>query len=375
MKKILVFGITDNPGGVESVIMSYYRHIDRNKIQFDFLCNTEIVAHEEEILSLGGKIYRVCARSKDRNKYKKDMDSFYSVHSKEYDAIWMNVCSLANIDYLKYAKKYGIPRRIIHSHNSQNMDTKLRGLLHKINKKNIDKYATDFWACSRDAAYWFYKDEIAKNAVIIHNAIDWKKMGFNQEKREQIRKEYNLENAFVIGNVGRLHFQKNQEFIIDIFNELHKEDDKFKLVLVGQGEDEKKLKEKVEQLNLNDYVCFTGVQSDIQAWLSAFDFFLFPSQFEGLSIAGLEAQANGVPMLCSAKVNPLELKVNSNFEFMSLEKDKSEWASKIKNLAKEGRISSSEIASNFINAGYDIETESLKLEQLMDSIFWINGLE
>lgn len=366
MKKILVFGITDNPGGVESVIMSYYRHIDRNEIQFDFLCNTEIVAHEEEIKSLGGKIYRVCARSKSRKQYKEDMNAFFSQHSKEYCAIWVNVCSLANIDYLKYAKKYGISRRIIHSHNSQNMDTSLRGLLHKLNKNKIDKYATDFWACSRDAAHWFYKDEIAKNAVIIHNAIDWKKMAFDQEKRYQIRKQYDLEDSFVIGNVGRLHFQKNQEFIIDIFDELHKEDDKYKLILVGQGEDEKKLKEKVLQLGLNDFVLFTGVQSDIQAWLSAFDFFLFPSKFEGLSIAGLEAQANGVPILCSAIVNPLELKVNSNFEFMSLEKGKLEWAKEIKKLASKGRILSHDIASNFIKSGYDIETESSRFEKLIN---------
>ena len=366
MKKILVFGITDNPGGVESVIMSYYRHIDRSKIHFDFLCNTDIVAYEEEILSLGGKIYHVCARSKDRNQYKKDMDSFYKAHSKEYDAIWVNVCSLANIDYLKYAKKYGISRRIIHSHNSQNMDSFLRGLLHKYNKNQIEKYATDFWACSNDAANWFYKSDIVKKAIIIHNAIDVKTMEYNEEKRNSIRKQYSLENNIVIGNVGRLHFQKNQEFIIDIFNELHKEDKKYKLVLVGQGEDEKKLKEKVHQLKLDDVILFTGVQKDIQAWLSSFDFFLFPSKFEGLSIAGLEAQANGVPVLCSAKVNPQELKINSNFEFMSLKYSSDLWAKEVKKVLTNKRIESKQVIENFSKAGYEIKNETRKFEDLLN---------
>lgn len=368
MKKILVFGITDNPGGVESVIMSYYRHIDRNKYQFDFLCNTQKVAHEEEIINLGGTIYRVCARSKNRSQYKKDMKEFFENHSKEYIAIWVNVCSLANIDYLKYAKKYGIKHRIIHSHNSQNMDTTLRGILHKINKNRIENYATDFWACSKDAAEWFYKKDLANKAIIIHNAIDVSKMKFDLTKRNEVRNEYSLDTFEVIGNVGRLHFQKNQEFIIAIFNELQKENKNYKLVLVGQGEDEIKLKQKVSELKLEESVIFTGVQSDIQAWLSAFDFFLFPSRFEGLSIAGLEAQANGLPVLCSSKVNPIELKVNDNFQFCSLENPIDDWKKGIVEGLKVGRMSQEDIMKNFISCGYDIHEESKRFERIMENL-------
>ena len=125
MKRVLVFGVTENPGGVESVIMNYYRNIDRNKIQFDFLCNTKEVAYEDEIIKMGGKIYKITGRSVNRRQYMNDMEKFFSEN----------------------AKKYGIKYRIIHSHNSENMDSKLRGLLHKFNKKIIIKYATDFWAC------------------------------------------------------------------------------------------------------------------------------------------------------------------------------------------------------------------------------------
>ena len=165
MKKVLVFGITDNPGGIESVIMNYYRHFDKKSISLDFLCNTEIVAYEEEIKSLGGNIYKICARSKNYRQYKKNMIDFYKKNANKYDSIWVNVCSLANIDYLKYAKKYGISKRIIHSHNSQNMDSKLRGMLHKFNRLFIGNIANIYWSCAKDSSPWFFKKKIMNSCI------------------------------------------------------------------------------------------------------------------------------------------------------------------------------------------------------------------
>ena len=368
MKKILIFGVTDNPGGVESVIMSYYRNIDRDKIQFDFLCNTEIVAGEKEILSLGGTIYRITARSVDINKYRRDLEYFFCRHAKEYCAIWVNVCSLANIDYLIEAKKWNIPRRIIHSHNSKNMDNKLRGILHKFNRLRISKYATDYWACSKEAADWFYDRKIRKKAIIIHNAIDVEKMKFNSEKRNYYRNYYNVNDKIVIGNVGRLHFQKNQSFVIDIFNELVRYNSNYHLMIVGQGVEEANLKEKVKMLNLENYITFTGVQKDIQGLLSCFDLFLFPSRFEGLSIAGLEAQANGLPMLCSKFVNPVDLKVNNNFCFMDLKSSVNLWVEKCINLLEVGRVDFNTVKSNFIEHGYEIHSEVNKFQKLIEEM-------
>ena len=147
MMRILVFGMTENPGGVESFLVNYYRHIDRNKKQWDFLCNSHNpVAYEDELISLGGRCFHITARSDNRQKYQQELEAVFKEHANEWDAIWVNVCSLANIDYLKIAEKYGIRKRIIHSHNSQNMDNWLRGLLHKWNKRQIGKIATDFWA-------------------------------------------------------------------------------------------------------------------------------------------------------------------------------------------------------------------------------------
>lgn len=366
MKRILVFGMTENPGGVESFLITYYRNIDREKIQFDFLCNSHNpVAYEEELISLGGRTYHITARSKNPGLYKKELNHLFKEHSSEWSAIWVNVSSLANIDYLKIAKEYGIQKRIIHSHNSRNMDNKLRGVLHEWNKRSLQKWATDFWACSEDAAKWFYKDELLSKTVIIHNAIDMGRISYNADKRRAIRNKLRIgENTYVIGNVGRLHFQKNQAFAIDVFREYLKMNPDSRLILIGQGEDGDRLRERAS--DLGEKVLFTGVQSDIQGWLSAFDLFLFPSLFEGLSISAMEAQGNGIPVLASEGVIPHEVKIAPNFIFFSLDQTAEKWAKMISQI-KTGykRCGEAEIQKAFIKKGFDISTEAQRLEGML----------
>ena len=367
MYRVLVFGMTENPGGVESVIMNYYRCIDKTKIQFDFLCNFhEDAAYEDELTAMGGNVFHITARSENYGKYKKELKAFFKDSQGTYDAIWVNVCSLANIDYLIMAKKYGIPRRIIHSHNSQNMDSKLRGMLHERNKKRIDKFATDFWTCSEDAAKWFYEDRLLPKVVMIRNSISVDRMSFDEEKRRNYRKKLHCdERTWVIGNVGRLHFQKNQKFCLDIFQHFLKKYPNACLVLIGQGEDETDLKMLTARYGISEKVYFAGMQTDICGWLSAFDTFLFPSKFEGLPIAALEAQANGVPMLASAKVIPQEVKINSNFAFLDLDEGSEVWSEHLSQMQKTAkRLDVSEVKQNFTEKGYNIETETVKLEKL-----------
>ncbi len=366
MKKILVFGMTENPGGVESVIINYYRNIDRTKIQFDFLCNSyEKVAYEDELIDLGGETFHFPARSKNFLKYRRELTKFFAENANKYDAIWVNICSLANIDYLKLAKKYNIARRIIHCHNSQNMDGKLRGILHKWNRRKLSVYATDYWTCSTDASEWFFEKPLLSKVVEIHNAIDIDKLSYSTQKREQIRKQLGYENYYVIGNIGRLHFQKNQSFLLDVFKEVLERDRKARLILVGQGEDEELLKAKAKALGIVDQIYFAGVQYDIQGWLSAFDLFLFPSVFEGLGIAALEAEANGVPVLASNVVIPEETKINSNFSFFSLDSSAQEWAKEILTIQEtKTRLKQEIIEENFANTGYNIKREAYKLENL-----------
>ncbi len=366
MYKVLVFGMTENPGGVESFIMNNYRKINKNSINFDFLCNTtNKVAFEDELKESGSKVFHIFPRRKNPVRFYRELNKFFKENANNYDCAWINLNTLVNIEYLKIAKKYGIKRRIVHSHNSRNMDTGLKGKVtywfHSKHKKKIDNYATDYWACSSMAANWFYPQDILNKVQIIKNGIDVERVSFNENKRKEIRKKNNItDDTLVIGNVGRLHFQKNQTFALEILNELvnHTNNKKTKLILVGQGPDEQMLKEKSKELNLTENVIFTGVQNDIQGWLSAFDIFIFPSLFEGLGIAGLEAEANGMPVFAANNATPEELKINNNFHFLNLNDGIKKWARDIKNspLQRENRKT---IEENFKTSGYNID-ESVK---------------
>ena len=331
-QRVLIFGMTDNPGGAESYVMSIYRSIDREKISFGFLCNTDVIAYEEEFREYGGKVYYIPMRRKHPLRFCRELDRFMKEHAHEYDAIWVNVSSLANIDYLVYAQRSGIQRRIIHSHNVRNTDSALRGILHRINKEHIAEYATDFWACSEAAADWFYQGAARNKAVILPNSVDPERFLFDQAGRDRIRREYHWQDKQIIGNIGRLHFQKNQAFAVEVFSAYHRTDPGSVLVLVGQGEEERSLRNEAERLGLSGCVVFAGVQDSIQDWLSAFDLFLFPSRFEGMSVALIEAQANGVPVLASTEAMEEAHRFNDNVVRLPLEEPAQKWAEMIPGL-------------------------------------------
>lgn len=363
MKTVLVFGITDNPGGIESVIMNYYRRIDREKIQFEFLCNTQIVAYEEEINSLGGIIHRIPARRDGRKQFEEALDKFMEENARRYCAIWVNVCSLANIDYLKAAKKFGIPKRIIHCHNADNGDSFLRGQLHKINRLRIDRFATDFWSCSDEASQWFFGEKNIKSSKyrLIYNAVDPDKFRPDSEIRKEYRNELACEGKLVIGHIGRFHFQKNHEFVIAVMRALKKKEKNVELLLIGQGELMDAIQKKVGESGLTKEVQFLGVRSDVAQLYQAMDVFLFPSVFEGLPVVLLEAQANGLPCVISDNITK-KIKINDNLYFRSLEETPEKWADFILNTAAErGRVSQ----EKFLHSNYNIILQTEKLERLL----------
>ena len=203
--KVLVFGMTDNPGGMESCIMNYFRNIDPKVIHFDFLCNWEQMIYKEEVVNKGSKVYTIPQKSNNYNAYRKAMDIFFKEHAKDYDVLWYNTCTLTNIDYLIYAEKYGIGKRIIHAHNSANETSAIRGALHHINKKRIEKYATDFWSCSLAASQYFYRENIiaSRRHHIINNAIATEKYQYNENIRDRVRKELGIEHRCVVGHIYR----------------------------------------------------------------------------------------------------------------------------------------------------------------------------
>lgn len=383
MYNVLVFGMTENPGGVESFLMNYYRRIDLSRFHFDFLCNSyDPVAFEDEIHAMGGRTVHFTSRRQNPIRFRKELESFFARHAHEYQAIWVNVNSLANIDYLKMAKKYGIPKRIIHSHNAQNMDSRLRGMLHEANRDAVGRYATDFWACSEYAAKWFYagkggRGELRHPAVIIRNAIDVEKIRGGIARREEFRRqaggEADWSDKYIIICIGRLHFQKNQKFAIDIMAELVPEMPDARLVLVGQGEDEDMLRAHSKEKGVENEVYFAGVVTDIPGWLAASDFFLFPSVFEGLGIAGLEGQAAGLPTLASADVIPDDIAVTDRLRFYPLDKGPDQWANEIilmRNSMDARPLTEDDpmyelLLEDFTQKGYNSAAEVKRLETLL----------
>ena len=366
LKRILVFGMSENFGGVETIIMNYYRYIDKSKIQFDFLYNTKSIAYENEIKALGGYTYKITPRAENLKKYKTEMNKFFKENAKKYSAIWVNLCILSNIDWLKYAKKYGIKCRILHSHNSKNMENFPKLLLHKLNKLFVENYATDYWACSEDAAKWFFRKKIIKKSKykIINNAIDIELYEFNEKERDEYRKRLNLNGKFVIGHIGRLHFQKNHEFLIDIFMEIYKNNNNAYLMLIGTGEDYEKIKNKVEKYKISNNVMFLGKRDDVKQLFQTMDVFVFPSLFEGLPLVLLEAQANGLDVYVSKESVPVSIKMSQNLYLLSLKQSARDWAKEIIK-KKHGRQENFE---HIKKAGFDIKTETKKIQEFFEKI-------
>ena len=278
----------------------------------------------------------------------------------EYDVFWYNTCTLTNIDYLVYAKKYGIKKRIIHAHNSGNETSKLRGIFHYLNKTRLSQYATDYWSCSMVASEYFYNENIINSPKhhIINNAIQTKDYTFDEAVRNEIRKEYKLEDKYVIGHVGRFQYQKNHEFLVDVFNEYLKLDNKAVLMLVGQGEGEEAIRQKVADLGMTENVMFMGVRSDVNKLLQAMDIFVLPSHFEGLPLVLVEAQSAGLPCYVSKDVITKESDVTGNIEFISLDDGDKKWAQIIyDNKKSDDRNKYTQLV---IDAGFDISTETGK---------------
>lgn len=314
MKRILVVGMTDNPGGIEAVIMTYYRAIDKNRYKFDFLSNNRHMAYEDEISQIGGRVFHITPRHVSVPKFYRDLNSFFSENAKDFDAIWLNVCSLANISYLVFARRYGIGRRIIHCHNAQNGEGWLRGILHQLNRLRIRKVATDFWSCSDAASEWFFgsRYKSIRRYRFVPNAIDVSKYEFNSLVRSQMRDEFHFsDNLIIIGNVARFEYQKNHKSLLCIFKILHEMDSRYRLLLIGQGSLEDEIRDYVKRNNLDSYVVFTGVRNDVDKIYQAMDVFVLSSLFEGLPISALEAQANGLPCIMSTGCPP-DCFVNEN---------------------------------------------------------------
>lgn len=271
-----------NGGGVESVVMNYYRNIDRNKIQFHFLCDEDSTdIPYEEIEKLGGKVIVIPPYQK-LFKYQKELYRIFKENN--YKIIHSHINALS-VFPLRIAKKAGVPIRIAHSHSTSNKKEWKKNILKMILRPLSKLYANKYFACTEYAGKWLFGKKVVerKELNVINNAIDLKKFEFNKNAREDLRKELGIkEDVLVIGHVGRFMKQKNHEFLIDVFEKAIKQDDNIYLILVGQGPLEDKIKEMAKEKGIEDKILFLGQRNDVNKLYQAMDIFVLPSLYEGL---------------------------------------------------------------------------------------------
>ncbi len=389
-----------NRAGQETFIMNMYRNIDRSEIQFGFQCSVSGIGDfDEEIKVLGGEIYHL-EENRCRIPFLKYINDiriqyrFFKEH-KDYEVYHIHTYHAFNA-WLSIvgAKLAGIEKVVLHSHNTFGMHPQLHKIfryflkymkierlacsemaaewmygkkelkkvkiinngiehpqLHKIFRYFLKYMKIERLACSEMAAEWMYGKKELKKVKIINNGIDAEAFVFQQKKREDKRRELGIDKKLVIGHIGRFMPQKNHKFLIEIFEEIVKKDNRGILLLIGVGELQQEIEKLVEEKGLTDKVRFMGVRTDIKELLWAMDLFLFPSLYEGLSVVAIEAQAAGVPVLASDTLTE-ETKVTECMQFYSLEKSTEEWAEQAIKMTKEEHKNTVE---SIKNAHYDMK--------------------
>ncbi len=348
--------------GIETMLMNYYREIDRSLVQFDFLANKPAPGeYDEEIRSMGGRVFV----SPGLNplhfpRYERFMADL--LHDNPDIRIVHAHNEAMGYYALKSAKDAGIPVRIAHAHSTR-IIRDYKYPLKLVCKRLLPGAATEWWGCGRDAGiYYFGEKRWNESGFVVRNAIDVSKFAFRQEDRRRLRQLQGLDDCFVIGHVGRFNEAKNHSRLLDIFAEIAKTAPDARLVLIGVGELEQAAREKVRALGLEARVFFLGQMADVSGWYQAMDCFVLPSVFEGLPVVGIEAQASGLPCFFSDRVTD-EVLLSPRAQRISLRADNAEWAGAILG-AKRAEADRNQGAETVRQAGYDIRREARKLEEI-----------
>ena len=362
-KKIRILTITPGLnvcGGMESYVMNYYSRI-HDAVKMDFIThNISDNTYKNMIENNGDSVFIFPKFNVFRiKKSEKFVDNFFKEHH-DYDIIHCHMANAAFL-YLKYAKKYGIKIRIVHSHQNKYADI----LSHAIRNVPLVKiglrYANTYFACSKLAGDFLFKK---KKYYLVNNAIDGKRFRYDPVMRNKMRKELGIsDGCFLIGNVGRYCPQKNQRFLVDVFCLVSEKIDS-KLLLIGEGDLEKELREHIKELGIEDKVIMHHPVDNVEDYYQAMDMFVLPSLYEGLGIVNIEAQACGLKTIVSDKV-PEIAKISDLLTFVKLKASEQEWANEIlKNKDYERKEQKTILA----DSGYDIDKESEKLVELYRSL-------
>lgn len=350
-------------GGLESVVMNYYRHIDRSKVQFDFIIDEDstLIPHDE-IELLGGRIFivppyqHVFAYQKALVKLFREQ-KWRIVHSHE---------NALSVFPLRAAKRAGVPVRIAHSHSTSGTGEPVRNIIKWLLRRFANVYPTYRMACSQQAGEWLFGKK--HDFTILYNAIELSQFDFDIHTRDNVRATLGISNkTLVVGHIGRFVTQKNHLFLIDVFNQVVQNGKDALLILVGDGPLYATVKRKVEDLNIADKVLFLGQRNDVNRLYQAFDVFCLPSLYEGLGIVAVEAQAAGLQCILSNRITR-EVDVTREIEFEDIN-NKHIWADTVCRVEPGYR---NEICKqNFGN--YDIEKATTRLEQIYQQLLKLEG--
>ena len=345
--------------GIETMLMNYYREIDRDRIQFDFLANKPVPGeYDEEIRGMGGRVFV----SPGLNplhfpRYRRFVADL--LHNDPEIRIVHAHNEAMGYYALKSAKDAGVRVRIAHAHNTQ-IIRDYKYPLKMVCKQLLPGAATDFWACGRDAGvYYFGRKRWEEQGFVLRNAINLSRFRFDADTRARMRRTHGFEDCLVIGHVGRYNVQKNHARLLAVFAEVLRRESRARLVLIGVGELEEQTKQLAAQLGVSRQVIFAGQMADVSGWYQAMDCFVLPSLFEGLPVVGIEAQAAGLPCVFSERVTD-EVLITPEAERVSLSEDNAKWASAILSLRREhDRAAGEQLVRE---AGYDIRREAEMLQ-------------
>lgn len=362
IKRILVYGMTSNRGGIEAYLMNYFRILAGKGVIFDFVTDYKEIAYKEEIEKLGGKVYYIPNRREGILKHMKSLRNILLEH-KEYRSIYFNILSASEVFTVLSAVGVKGVKRIVHSHNNS---VKTIGR-HKVLRPLLAKLADVKLACSDEAAEFMFgsKSFERHESEIIFNAINVEKYQYDLKIRNEVRENLKLtENTFVVGHVGRMCHQKNSLFLLEIFNHIYKKNNNAVLLYAGDGEEREKVENAIEHYGIKENVLLLGMRNDVNELMQAMDVFLLPSRFEGLPVVLVEAQAAGLQCICSDRFTK-KSDITGNVQFISLDKDVDYWARVVMDRCEIERKDTTDMITK---AGFNIVHEVDKLEKILKGI-------
>lgn len=356
MIKICIYCEKWGSGGIESYLVNMLEQTFNRGFITDIV--TATMTSDLYVSRLNKIGIRIIELSGSPYKITENRSRLHHIFRHEhYDVFYLNTFIAVSMIYLKDAEKYHIARRIVHSHNNclrESITRPVKMFFHKISQQIYFKYATDYWACSMEAAEFLFGKDVGKSKQlkIIKNGIDTQKFRFNGNVRQKIREQLGISNRIVIGHIGRISYQKNQSFLLEVFRHVVKNRPEMVLLLIGDG-DTTMLQRRAAELEIEHSVVFLEATNQVAQLLSAMDVFVFPSIFEGFGIVAIEAQCAGLPTICSSQV-PSDVDITPLCQHLMLNDDISVWVSAITKALNNSVDSRDTYADRVKRAGYDI---------------------